>query len=180
MSSANLVSLLTFAVLFASSFWVLYDAKAIGVQKGQLKGLCDLGPWTWFFACLFLWIIAFPLYLAKRRQLLQINGKESASNTPAKIGFAVFALQVVFLGLLVSGNLKTSTSDLQTQVQANIVESFAKDPRFEGVTVQGLQLVHNAGNSYTGLLQVTSQGQNTQLMVNVTYDGSRFMWQIAP
>lgn len=61
--------------MIASSIWVLVDAKTIGVKKGQLKGMADLGPWGWFWVCLLLWIVGFPVYLAKRGELKQINGK---------------------------------------------------------------------------------------------------------
>jgi hypothetical protein len=53
-------------LVVATSIWVLFDAKSIGVKKGLVKGIANMGPVTWFIACLFLWIIAFPLYLAKR------------------------------------------------------------------------------------------------------------------
>lgn len=62
-------------VVIATSIWVLVDAKTIGVKKGQLKGIADIGPWGWFFVCLLLWIVGFPLYLAKRPELKRINGK---------------------------------------------------------------------------------------------------------
>jgi hypothetical protein len=178
MSTEDTVNLVVAALCIGSSVWVRYDAKAIGVQKGQVKGLADLGPWGWFFACLFLWIVAFPWYLAKRRELLRINGKDSAPKTPLTIGFGVYAVQIALIGILFTGNLKAGTDDLQSQVQSNISASFAKDPQFEGVTVQSLQLVHTSGNQYKGLLQVASQGQSAQLAVDVTYDGKRFMWQI--
>lgn len=61
--------------MIASSIWVLVDAKTIGVKKGQLKGMVDLGPWGWFWVCLLLWIVGFPVYLAKRGELKHINGK---------------------------------------------------------------------------------------------------------
>ncbi len=62
-------------VVIATSLWVLFDAKTIGVEKGQLPGLGNNGPWTWFFACLLVWIIGFPLYLAKRPEFKRVNGK---------------------------------------------------------------------------------------------------------
>lgn len=62
-------------VILATSIWVLVDAKAIGVKKGQLKGLADIGPWGWFFGCLLLWIVGFPLYLSKRDELKRINSR---------------------------------------------------------------------------------------------------------
>jgi len=59
----------------ATSIWVAVDASTIGVKKGQLKGLGNMGPVGWFFVCLLLWIVGFPFYLAKRPELKRINGK---------------------------------------------------------------------------------------------------------
>lgn len=73
-------SSLIFIVVIGSSIWVFADAKSIGVKKGQLKGVCNMGPVGWFFACLGLWIIGFPMYLANRTELKRINGK---SGSPA-------------------------------------------------------------------------------------------------
>ena len=68
-----------FLVIIASSIWVLVDAKTIGVRKGQIKGMGNLGPWGWFFVCLFLWLIGFPFYLAKRGEFKRINAKSEGS-----------------------------------------------------------------------------------------------------
>ena len=59
----------------ATSIWVAVDASTIGVKKGQLKGLGNMGPVGWIFVCLLLWIVGFPFYLAKRPELKRINGK---------------------------------------------------------------------------------------------------------
>lgn len=64
-------------IVIGTSIWVYTDAKSIGVKKGQLKGVCDMGPTGWFFACLGIWIIGFPMYLANRSELKRINGKGS-------------------------------------------------------------------------------------------------------
>lgn len=59
---ANIV----FIIVIATSIWVLFDAKTLGIRKGMMPGFADLGPWGWFFASLLLWIVVFPLYLSKR------------------------------------------------------------------------------------------------------------------
>lgn len=64
---------LLFVVVIGTSVWVAFDAKTIGVKKGQVKGMAGMGPIGWFFACLLIWIIAFPLYLAKRGEFKKIN-----------------------------------------------------------------------------------------------------------
>lgn len=53
-------------IVLGSAIWVLIDAKKIGVRKDVITGIGNIGPWAWFFCCLLLWIVAFPLYLFKR------------------------------------------------------------------------------------------------------------------
>ena len=60
-------------VVIGTSIWVLVDAKSIGVKKGQITGLGNMGPWGWFFACLLLWIVGFPMYLIKRGEFKKAN-----------------------------------------------------------------------------------------------------------
>jgi hypothetical protein len=60
-------------IIPGTAIWVYFDAKSIGVEKGKLKGLADMGPAGWFFACLLLWIIGFPLYLSKRGEYKNIS-----------------------------------------------------------------------------------------------------------
>jgi hypothetical protein len=60
-------------LVIGSSIWVVVDAKSIGVKRGQIKGIGNMGPWGWFVACLLLWILAFPLYLSKRSEFKRIN-----------------------------------------------------------------------------------------------------------
>jgi uncharacterized membrane protein len=69
----------TFFILLwiGTSLWVLIDAKTIGVKKGQIKGMGNMGPAGWFVVCLLLWIIGFPFYLAKRGEYKRINSKSS-------------------------------------------------------------------------------------------------------
>lgn len=62
-------------LIIGTSIFVLVDAKTIGVKKGQISGMGNMGPFGWFFACLFLWIVGFPFYLAKRPEFKRINGK---------------------------------------------------------------------------------------------------------
>lgn len=64
-----------YVTVIVSSIWVFLDAKKIGVRKGQVSGICNMGPGAWFLTNLFLWIIAFPAYLVKRNSYLEINEK---------------------------------------------------------------------------------------------------------
>jgi hypothetical protein len=70
-------------ILLGSAGWVLYDAKKIGVKKGLISGLGNMGPWAWFFATLFLWIIAFPMYLIKRGDFIKALERERSNSSVA-------------------------------------------------------------------------------------------------
>ena len=65
--------MLTLIVVIGSSLWVYIDAKRIGVKKGQIKGVWNVGPEMWCLACLLLWIVCFPMYLIKRPEYLRVN-----------------------------------------------------------------------------------------------------------
>ena len=67
-------------IIIGTSIWVLIDAKSIGVEKGTVKGVANMGPWGWFFCCLLLWIIAFPLYLGNRGKFKQVNSALAKSD----------------------------------------------------------------------------------------------------
>jgi hypothetical protein len=57
-------------VVLGSTIWVASDASNLGARKGATGGgFLDMGPVAWFFACLLLWIIAFPCYLIHRPRL---------------------------------------------------------------------------------------------------------------
>ncbi|MHB1510789.1 MAG: SHOCT domain-containing protein [Acidimicrobiales bacterium] len=66
MSAGVIVSL----VILGTSIWVAIDASRIGARKGLVNGLADMGPAGWFFCCLLVWIIGFPVYLTKRSQII--------------------------------------------------------------------------------------------------------------
>ena len=62
-------------IVVITSFWVLFDAKTIGIKKGQIQGIGDMGPVAWFFLCLFVWFIGFPTYLLMRPEFKRVNRK---------------------------------------------------------------------------------------------------------
>lgn len=68
-------------IILGTSAWVLYDASSIGVRKGVITGLGDMGPVAWFVACLLLWIIAFPMYLIKRSAFIAALKSDGPART---------------------------------------------------------------------------------------------------
>jgi hypothetical protein len=57
-----LINVFIIIIYFASSIWVYLDAKKIKDLSGSEK----VKPFTWLFACLALWIFAFPIYVYYR------------------------------------------------------------------------------------------------------------------
>jgi hypothetical protein len=81
-------------IVLGTSIWVYFDAKSIGIKKGQIKGIS--GPGGWFFACLLLWIVAFPHYLVKRGEYKRINQapqKEAEQRDLRKCPFCAEAIK---------------------------------------------------------------------------------------
>lgn len=60
-------------IFLGTNIWVAFDAKAIGVRKGLLSGWADMSYAGWIFACLFLWIIAFPAYIMARIRIKELH-----------------------------------------------------------------------------------------------------------
>jgi hypothetical protein len=97
-------------IVVLTSVWVLIDAKIIGVKKGQVTGLLDLGPWGWFFCSLLLWIVAFPCYLIKRRGYKRINGRAGGAALATTIGFFFVAAEIGIIVMAFLGADMMSTA----------------------------------------------------------------------
>lgn len=67
--------------VIGTSLWVYFDAQTIGARKGLLRGIADMGPLGWCLSCLLLWILAFPMYLAKRPAI-----RDAAARRPVPRG----------------------------------------------------------------------------------------------
>ena len=65
----------------ASAVWVYCDTKVHGLEKGMHRGFPDFGPYGWFFFMLFGWLVAFPLYLHKRKMLTILARQARAAGT---------------------------------------------------------------------------------------------------
>ena len=55
----EIMTFLITIIVLGTSIWVLADASQRKLGKGEY-------PIVWFIGCLLLWIIIFPLYIAKR------------------------------------------------------------------------------------------------------------------
>lgn len=80
MSQFSIVILL----VLGTSIWAAVDAGSIGA--GKVASDCwsvNTSPGQWFFLCLLVWIVFFPLYLAKRSGIKRaVIASQGAHYTP--------------------------------------------------------------------------------------------------
>jgi len=108
-------------IVIVTSIWVLIDSKIIGVNKGQVTGLLNLGPWGWFLCSLLLWIIGFPCYLIKRREYKRINERTDGSALATTIGFLLVAAEIGIIIMAFLGTGAVSTANTPGQPVANVL-----------------------------------------------------------
>lgn len=77
------MGILIWAVVVATSAWVAIDASKLGVRRGGLGGgFNDVGPVSWFFACLLIWLIGFTAYLITRPRYVAAAAARAGSPSP--------------------------------------------------------------------------------------------------
>ena len=86
-----------FAVVSLCAAWVFWDARARGLSNGG-----GMGPWGWGLCTLCVWVVAFPLYLLKRRKMPPAQGADAVAIVGACVFLAPGALAVA-AGALAGG-----------------------------------------------------------------------------
>lgn len=80
--------------------------------------------------------------------------------------------------LFFTGCGRVTTDALAKEVQANIEQTWAKEPDLATAQIKSFTLVHQGGQQYRGLLEAEQEGESLSFGVDVTYDGRAFMWEI--
>lgn len=90
-----------YLLIAASTMFVYYDTTKnnIGKIPGE-KCFYNLSPSNWSLVVAFLWIVAFPLYLMKRKELLE-KAKNNPVITPSKTKRLALCIQGTFAILIV-------------------------------------------------------------------------------
>lgn len=82
------MGLVMFLVVLSTAIWVVIDASSIGMRKGLVLGVGNMGPWGWFFSTLLLWIVAFPMYLHYRGKFKDATAALDNADGSSKSGGA--------------------------------------------------------------------------------------------
>ncbi len=151
---------------------IIFCAIDNGVLKNAGYNTERFGIWAWLV----------PVYLYKRAKAL----KQSLSYFIAWMAFFVVSLFLPMATTLsgASGapekrlSASYDTFELSRQVEKSIRDTWAKDPALASAYIMKLSLLHRGGNQYDGLLEASVRGRDVKLAVDVTYDGSGFIWAI--
>ena len=96
---------LLYLIIIASAAFVYWDATKNRIGKtSDAKTLTNSPAWLWALGVLLLWIVAFPLYLVKRKELIQ-KAKENPVDVPGKQKKIVLGVLGGFLVILLVGGL---------------------------------------------------------------------------
>lgn len=102
---------LIYFIIIASAAFVYWDATKNRIGKtSDAKTLSNSPAWLWALGVLLIWIVAFPLYLVKRKELIQ-KARENPVKVPMKqkkivLGALGGILVVVLVGGLFGGGNK--------------------------------------------------------------------------
>src|SRR5271165_5813036 len=72
-------------IVAGTTIWVLIDSINIGAKRDRTLGMAGTSPAAWFFGCIILWIVFFPLYLYQRDKI------KAAAMTRAGVGSVLLA-----------------------------------------------------------------------------------------
>jgi hypothetical protein len=80
------IDLLVVLVIAGTSIWVLVDSINIGAKRDRNLGTAGTSPAAWFFGCLILWIVIFPVYLYQRDKIKAAAASRAMPEAPATGG----------------------------------------------------------------------------------------------
>ncbi len=145
MSYTAISTLLMLVVV--SSIWMYWDASSKKIGKvegveGIKKGLGNTSALVWAISCMLLWIIVLPLYLSKRKGLIQTAQDHPVEET-SRVAKTVL---LVFIGLGVVGTaiprpakLPKCTAPETSKLIAQIVDARISDPNKKFKALQDIK-----------------------------------------
>src|SRR5690606_15006755 len=108
----------------------------------------------------------------KRSKYKKSNGiiedNESKQHTVGFVAGLIIVAGIAFY----YGNQDLFKSDVRADVERSIRERFDKDAKLKELDIKSFHLVHQSGNNYRGLLEVTDgKDYNESITVDVVHDG---------
>ena len=141
----------------ASILWVYYDATNNRIGKIRRGGLFSFSAGEWASYCLLLWFVFFPLYLYKRKYLIEKAQSDpiEVSNTKIKLGvLGVFSFILIIIPALNidSSDFTFSSSDayvfeeIEDKMNGNKVMATKEEISSDGLFYTKLSLICDIKN----------------------------------
>ena len=95
-----------------------------------------------------------------------------------KVSLGVLVLLVA--GILYFGFFWQSTDQIGENVRESMQQKFDTDANFKefGLGVEKVTVIKDQGNHYQGIAKVVMDGEPHDVLVDITSDNSRLIWQI--
>ena len=79
-------------IVVASAVWVYWDASSNKIGPVPDKKSFNQSAFMWGLGCIFLWIVVFPVYLVKRKQLIEAAKEHPVEEKQRglKVGMLIF------------------------------------------------------------------------------------------
>lgn len=149
-----MLDMLIVLVIVASSIWVYFDATSHKIGKiSGTKSIFNMSAGAWAVVTLLLWIVGFPAYLVKRRELIDKAGKDPVEVSARSAKIAV---------LSIVGGLWVLVTFSSTALSALPACNSSDTEKVVGQIIDGMPLVQAAGAQYITLKDVVEQGYNQQ------------------
>lgn len=119
-------------VIAGTSLWMYFDSRSFDYDKAEVKGIAALSPTGWFLSGLFLWIVALPLYIAKRAALRQLGIDRRARleaegrYAPQKKSPVGPTLVVTAAGLVTIASLGAAFANYEAQANSDSIQDDAQ------------------------------------------------------
>ena len=90
----------------------------------------------------------------------------------------IVAIQINYPGMF-SGLFGLSTEEIGDRVTATMQAKFNNDPKFKplNISVNSIKVIHKKDNEYEGLVNVTSDGDDHNLLIDITADKKNVIWK---
>lgn len=153
-----MIDLLMTLVITLSSIWVYFDATSNNIGRvPEVKGFTNLSAGAWALTTLFIWIIAFPLYMYKRKSLIETAKESPITVNNFKVKLTVLSTAAALMILSSLGNHLVDSelviivkggelSICPNSTVEQMVDGFMDSPSWDsGTTESGVNFVNISG-----------------------------------
>ena len=101
-TTINLViDAVSWIIYIVGVIWIIIDTKKVGIKKGIINGLGNMGRTVWIVATILFWIIAIPLYIFQRKTIIERLNITEEKIKDASLSYVILSLWMLYLIMLI-------------------------------------------------------------------------------